>query len=143
MTYQFNCLPFGLSSAPWVFTKTTKPVVTILRSLGLWIIIYIDDILIRAADKETAQEHTTCLIFLFESLGFTVNWQKSMTTPTQEIDSLGLVADSMRMELKLPGSKIKGIKYDTRTLGGVQGGVQVARETHPCSIRHDGGPSFL
>lgn len=23
--YQFNCLPFGLSSAPWVFTKTLKP----------------------------------------------------------------------------------------------------------------------
>ena len=21
--YQFNCLPFGLSSAPWVFTKTS------------------------------------------------------------------------------------------------------------------------
>ena len=25
--YQFNCLPFGLSSAPWVFTKTLKPVI--------------------------------------------------------------------------------------------------------------------
>lgn len=24
-TYQFNCLPFGLSSSPWVFTKTTRP----------------------------------------------------------------------------------------------------------------------
>ena len=38
-TYQFNCLPFGLSSAPWVFTKTTRPIVTILRSLGLRMII--------------------------------------------------------------------------------------------------------
>ena len=34
-TYQFNCLPFGLSSAPWVFTKTTKPIVAILRTMGL------------------------------------------------------------------------------------------------------------
>ncbi len=25
-TYQFNCLPFGLAAAPWVFTKTLKPV---------------------------------------------------------------------------------------------------------------------
>ena len=24
--YRFNCLPFRLSSAPWVFTKTTRPV---------------------------------------------------------------------------------------------------------------------
>ncbi len=30
VNYQFNCLPFGLSSAPWVFTKTTRPVVATL-----------------------------------------------------------------------------------------------------------------
>ena len=30
-TYQFNCLPFRLSSAPWVFTKTIWPVVAALR----------------------------------------------------------------------------------------------------------------
>ena len=29
--YQFNCLPFGLSSAPWVFTKTLKPAIALLR----------------------------------------------------------------------------------------------------------------
>ena len=34
-TYQFTCLPFGLSLAPWVFTKTTKPIVAILRTMGL------------------------------------------------------------------------------------------------------------
>ena len=84
-TYQFNCLPFGLSSAPWVFTKTTKPVVTILRSLGLRMIIYIDDILILAADVKTAQEHTECMIFLLENLGLTVNREKSLTNPTQEL----------------------------------------------------------
>ena len=27
---QFNCLPFGLSSAPRVFTKTTNPMITVL-----------------------------------------------------------------------------------------------------------------
>ena len=40
--YQFNCLPFGLSSAPWVFTKTTRPVVATLQELGLHLIIFID-----------------------------------------------------------------------------------------------------
>ena len=40
-TYQFNCLPFRLSSAPWVFTKTTWPFMTVLRSLGLRTIIVI------------------------------------------------------------------------------------------------------
>ena len=105
--YQFNCLPFGLSSAPWIFTKATKPVVTSLRTLGMRIIIYIDDILVMAPSKELTQEHIQCLIFLLENLGFTVNRQKSLTNPAQEIDFLGLVADSVLMELRLPGSKIK------------------------------------
>ena len=33
-TYQFNCLPFRLSSAPWVFTMTTRPVVATLQELS-------------------------------------------------------------------------------------------------------------
>ena len=38
-TYQFNCLPFGLSSAPWVFTNTTKVIVAIFRTTDqiLWL----------------------------------------------------------------------------------------------------------
>ena len=31
--YQFNCLPFGLSSTPLVFIKTKRPVVAILREM--------------------------------------------------------------------------------------------------------------
>ena len=86
--YQFNCLPFGLSSAPWIFNKATKPVVTILRTLGMRIIIYIDNILVMAPSKELAQEHTECLIFLLENRGFTVNRQKSLTaTPHRKSTS--------------------------------------------------------
>ena len=33
--FQFNCLPFGLSCAPWVLTKTLKPVAALLRELGV------------------------------------------------------------------------------------------------------------
>ena len=36
--------------------------------------------------------------------------------PTQEIDFLGLVADSVLMELRLPGSKIKNIQSDAKAL---------------------------
>ena len=47
-TYHFNCLPFGLSSAPRVFTKLMKPVTAWLRQLGCRLISYIDDNLIMA-----------------------------------------------------------------------------------------------
>ena len=34
-------IPFCLSSAPWVFTKTKRPIITILRTMCLRVIIYI------------------------------------------------------------------------------------------------------
>ena len=37
-TYQFTCLPFGLCSAPWVFTKTLKPALATLRQKGVKLI---------------------------------------------------------------------------------------------------------
>ena len=38
-TYEFQCLPFGLSSAPWAFTKTLKPVLALLQSMGIRVVI--------------------------------------------------------------------------------------------------------
>ena len=45
-THEFQYLPFGHSSALRAFTKTLKPVVAVLRSLGIRIVIYIDDMLL-------------------------------------------------------------------------------------------------
>ena len=114
--YQFNCLPFGLSSAPWVFTKTTRPIMTILRTMGLRVIIYIDDILVMANTESLAREHTAGLIFLLENLGFIINYPKSLLTPTQEIEFLGLMVNSVTMEIKMPGEKIKQIRLETKKL---------------------------
>ncbi|KAL9957098.1 hypothetical protein ACROYT_G038697 [Oculina patagonica] len=44
--YHFTCLPFGLGPAPLLFAKLLKPVVALLRRLGLRMIIYLDDIII-------------------------------------------------------------------------------------------------
>ncbi len=48
-TYQFNCLPFSLSSAPWVFTKTLKPVAALMQEMSVRMIVYI---VIMAETKE-------------------------------------------------------------------------------------------
>ena len=44
--YEFACLPFGLASAPRVYTKLLKPVVRLLRQLGIRLIVYLDNMLI-------------------------------------------------------------------------------------------------
>ena len=67
--YQFNCLPFGLSSAPMVLTKSMCPVIAWLRQLGCRVLTYIDDNLILASTREEA----TCLAEIAVSL-FERHW---------------------------------------------------------------------
>ena len=43
--YKFVCLPFGLSTSPYVFPKILNPVMKILRSQAYRSVIYLDDIL--------------------------------------------------------------------------------------------------
>lgn len=107
MTYQFICLPFGLSSVPWVFTKTIWPVVATMRELGLRMIIYIEDILVIAEKEYLLRDHIIAVIYLLDNLGFVMNHSKSILIPTQEIHFLGFTVNSIEMELRLPGEKIK------------------------------------
>lgn len=41
--WEFVCLLFGLNTAPWLYTKITKPVVTLLRRKSFKSVVYLDD----------------------------------------------------------------------------------------------------
>ena len=88
--YQFRVLPFGLSTAPREFTKTLAPVIQLLHSQGIQVHAYLDDWIIRATSQEQSQEHTQHIIQLLQSLGWTINWDKSMLQPSRILDFLGL-----------------------------------------------------
>ena len=115
-SFQFNCLPFGLCTAPRVFTKILKLAIELLRSLGIRMVIYMDDMLLMASSKELIQEHTYVTIFLLENLGFIINNKKSLLEPSQEIEFLGMIVSSQTMDLKLPGEKIKKIRSEARNI---------------------------
>ena len=108
--YQFTCLPVSLSCVPWVFTKTLRPVTTMLRELGVRLVIYVDNILIMAETREQVRDHNLSLIYLLENLGFIIHPVKSLTNPTQEIEFLGMQVDSCSIELRVPGQKLKQIR---------------------------------
>ena len=115
-TFQFTCLPFGLTSAPWVFTKTLKPIAALGRELGFRLVIYIDDILLMAESKEMAQEQGSALVFLLQCLGFTINSEKTILQPTQTLEFLGFDVNTSSMELSLPTGKLKKIRVESRKL---------------------------
>ena len=49
--YKFQCLPFGLCSAPRVFTKLLKPVLARLHHQGVRLVIYLDDMLVMSQTR--------------------------------------------------------------------------------------------
>ena len=99
--YEFQCLPFGLSVAPWAFTKILHPVVTTLRQFGIRVIIYLDDMLILAASRKAALVYTASAIHLLCGLGFIVNFEKSVLVPAQEMTFLGFQVRSVSLTIQI------------------------------------------
>jgi hypothetical protein len=103
--FEFVSLPFGLSSAPWAFTKLLRVVVAFLRKNGIRLVIYLDDILIAASSQTEAKVAVKRVRSLLESLGFVISDEKSSEEPSQKLEYIGLFIDSVKMRLILPDRK--------------------------------------
>ena len=106
---EFQCLCFGLSLAPYYFTKVMKPVFSQLRKEGICCTFYLDDSLYLSRSYNEAKAHTQRAITLLESLGFTVNREKSNLEPTVEITHLGFKINSVSQIISLPDEKVEKI----------------------------------
>ena len=114
--YKFTCLPFGLTSAPRVFTKLLKLVVGFLRQVGCCLIIYLDDLLIVHQDEVQLQQIIPSVCKRFECLGLVVNQKKSVLQPTQRLEFLGFKIHTQPMTLLNPQEKMRKIQQDARRL---------------------------
>lgn len=111
--YEFSALPFGLSFAPWCFTKLLKPVIQFLQERGIRL-IYLDDILIMAESVQTVLQHLDLTTQLLQELGFVINSDKSIITPAQSMEFLGFQVNSVTTQLLLPLKKRIAIKKELR-----------------------------
>jgi hypothetical protein len=113
--FEFQCLPFGLSSAPRVFMKLLKPVVDLLRRRDIRSILFLDDMLVMDQTRQGLERKTGHIVSLLQLLGFQVNWTKSVLVPSQIIQYLGLVVNSVTMTISIPKDRLKGIVQSCRT----------------------------
>ena len=113
---EFACLPFGLASVPRVFTTLLKPVLSILRQRGIRLIVYLDDILLMALSVEQVLEHAASTLNLLGRLGCTVNYLKSVLVPSQQMEFLGSLVNSLDLSLSLPRDKIRKIQSKSQDL---------------------------
>ncbi|XP_047993797.1 uncharacterized protein LOC125232207 isoform X1 [Leguminivora glycinivorella] len=105
LTYEFNALPYGLSLAPWVFTKVMKEVITYLRSNGLKSVMYLDDILCIGDDYPDCIRNVNETVKLLQCLGFVINFSKSSLEPKHSCKFLGFIFDTRNMSMSLPNDK--------------------------------------
>ena len=119
-------MPFGLTSAPRVFTKVMRPVVTFLRAQGIRLVIYLDDLLVLAQSRERLIQYRSLILDLFENLGFLINYPKSVLTPTQEIIFLGFWVSTVTLHLLLLKEKVTQAVREAQNL--IREGTTSARQ---------------
>lgn len=107
--YKFVCLCFGLASAPRVFTKALKPIFSWFRHQGFRCSYYIDDSLNMNSVSAVCKQNAEVMSETLESLGYTINREKSVFVPTQRIVFFGFIIDSVLFKVFLPDDKVEKI----------------------------------
>jgi len=104
--YVFTVLPFGLSSAPYIFTKVLKPLEKYWRIQGLCIAIFLDDGWAMVQDRDSCRFKALAVRGVLYNTGFVVNEDKSVWEPTQVLDGLGITWNSALGTLKIVERRI-------------------------------------
>ena len=81
--FEYTCLPFGLCTAPWLFTKIMKPIVNYLRMSGFMSVVYLDEWLCLSTAYSSCLKNVKITIEVLEKVGFIINHDKSSLTPAQ------------------------------------------------------------
>ena len=92
---------FWTWSSPNLFAKLIKVPVSILRKLYIRIIVYLDDFLILGKTLQETILSRDTVIYLLQNLGFVKKLKKSVLHPTQRIEFLGMIIDSVEITVSL------------------------------------------
>ena len=87
----FTVLPFGLSSAPYLFTKFFKPLIRHWRSQGFRIVLFLDDGAGCENDFDTTRAVSDAVRHNLLNAGIVPNVDKSIWEPVQTLEWLGLL----------------------------------------------------
>ena len=110
--YIDTCLPFGLRSAPKIFTAIADAVEWILQREGAsGIMHYLDDFLVVGAPNPSECAATlTTLLRVFDRLGLPVALEK-LEGPLSCLVFLGFELDSEAMTIRLPQLKLRELQF--------------------------------
>ena len=106
-----TALPFGLRSAPKIFTAVADVVEWIVREEGVdFVVHYVDDFLVMGAPgSDECAAALRKLLDVFHRLGLPVALNK-LEGPSSKLVFLGLELDSRALEVRLPQYKLEELK---------------------------------
>ena len=107
--YVFTVLPFGLSTACYIFTKIVHPLVRYWRARGLRILVYLDDGLCAVSGEQSAKEASQLVQHTLTEAGFVTHPDKSSWQPSQRLVWLGFVVDVGLGQIEVPKEKIEAL----------------------------------
>ena len=144
--YCYTSMPFGLTSAPRIFTKVLKSVLVFLRSRGLRISAWFDDIIMVASSVNLLLEHLYFTRLLLRSLGFIINEKKSSLSPSRTMLHLGYFWDTESYTLSVPEDKVANLKVlcssaldgpvSLRSLQQILGTIESFKVAYPFAALH-------
>lgn len=105
--FVFRTLPFGISTAGYIFTKLLRVVVTKWRTNGSRIVMFLDDGLGGARTFETALQLSDYMHKDLSEFGFIVAEDKCIWTPCQLITWLGYNWDTLKGTLSVTEDRIE------------------------------------
>ena len=106
----FNVLPFGLSTAPYIFTKLLRPLVKLWRSKSFHPVVYLDDglnIEDYLEQAHTASHHTRGDLY---AAGFVAAEEKTIWQPVQYTDWLGIRWNSVDRCISIVEKRVEKAK---------------------------------
>jgi hypothetical protein len=126
--YQYNCLPFGLSTAPWVFSKIIRELVMYWRAKGINILPYLDDLLFLICGYEEGIRLRSIIERDMRLAGLSINWDKSDNNPLQERIHLGFVVNLAEGLFKIPVIRWESLHKDIESILNSHNGRVQARK---------------
>jgi hypothetical protein len=114
---QWTTVSFGMSEAPRICTKLLRPLVGLLKQIGIRCLIYIDDLLLLDQDRDRlARGMAIAMDLLQQQVGLQLKTSKCCFRPLMSFQCLGLVWDTHAMKVSVPAKRLKDTQKTAKRL---------------------------
>jgi hypothetical protein len=108
--YAYTTCPFGLASAGLIFSKILRELIKRWRTLGIAVVMYLDDGIIVGKTRQEAIRATQIIKQDLQDAGFIINEEKSNWEPRNKVQWLGFIINAETNTFEVPEDKLNRLK---------------------------------